>query len=137
MRVRSTSNLFDWNTDGFKPANTSSLSELSKRRITPILQRIISPLMYPIPGMVMMTESWNFRISVISASICFNWHAYSDMKKINNYEPWIQACIVLGRIGVSFYIKSIYANGDVPYRCMHDHNLSIQINYTHSHYDTI
>ncbi len=29
----------------------------------------IQPLMYPIPGMVMMTESLNFVISVISVSI--------------------------------------------------------------------
>lgn len=49
------------------------LVRMGKRWISPISPRIIPPLRYPIPGMVMMTESLNFMISVVSVSILSSW----------------------------------------------------------------
>lgn len=43
-----------------------------------MLGRIILPLIYPVPGMVMMTVSWNLMMSVISASI----NAYKNFHEV-------------------------------------------------------
>ena len=60
-----------------------------------ISPRISLPLIYPILGMVMMTESVYFMILVISASILFNWLSSnsicSDKGSGNTFQSRSQA----------------------------------------------